>query len=82
MSTQTSKYNSILVFANMEINPSLKTQITTIHLFPGYSRQQVNYIYNQICVDMKFDEFYDLYVHIPQRHKLIIDLVDTTVTID
>ena len=29
------------------INPSLKTQITSIHLFPGYSRQQVNYIYNQ-----------------------------------
>ena len=64
------------------INPSLKTQITSIHLFPGYSRQQVNYIYNQICVDMKFDEFYDLYVRIPQRHKLIIDLVDMTVVID
>ena len=58
------------------INPSLKTQITSIHLFPGYSKQQVNYIYNQICVDMKFDEFYDLCVHILQRHKLIIDLVD------
>ena len=27
-----------------------QTQITSIHLFPGYSRQQVNYIYNQICV--------------------------------
>ena len=64
------------------INPSLKTQITSIHLFPGYSRQQVNYIYNQICVDMKFEEFYDLYVSIPQRHKLIIDLVDTTIRID
>ena len=33
-------------------------------------------------VDMKFDEFYDLYVHIPQRHKLIIDLVDMTVKIE
>lgn len=64
------------------INPSLKTQITSIHLFPGYSRQQVNYIYNQICVDMKFEEFYDLYVKIPQRHKLIIDLVDMSVLID
>jgi len=64
------------------INPSLKTQITSIHLFPGYSRQQVNYIYNQICVDMKFEEFYDLYISIPQRHKLIIDLVDTTIRID
>ena len=64
------------------INPSLKTQITSIHLFPGYSRQQLNYIYNQICIDMKFEDFYELYVTIPQKHKLIIDLIDTSVRID
>ena len=64
------------------INPSLKTQITSIHLFPGYSRQQINYIYNQICVDMKFEEFYELYTRIPQKHKLIIDLVDISVQVD
>ena len=63
-------------------NPSLKTQITSIHLFPVYSRQQINYIYNQICVDMKFEEFYELYVKIPQQHKLIIDIVDTSILID
>ena len=60
----------------------MKTQITSIHLFPGYSRQQVNYIYNQICVDMKFEEFYDLYLRILQKHKLIIDLVDMNIVID
>ena len=64
------------------VNPCLKTQITSIQLFPGYSRQQVNYIYNQICVDMKFDDFYELYVKVPQKHKLIIDLVDMTVKVD
>ena len=64
------------------VNPCLKTQITSIQLFPGYSRQQVNYIYNQICVDMKFDDFYKLYVKVPQKHKLIIDLVDMTVRVD
>ena len=64
------------------INPSLTTQITSIQLFPGYSMQQVNYIYNQICVDMKFDDFYDLYVKIPQNHKIIIDLVETTLKVD
>ena len=64
------------------INPSLITQITNIQLFPGYSRQQVNYIYNQICVDMKFDDFYDLYVKIHQKHKMIIDLVETTIKVD
>ena len=64
------------------INPSLITQITSIQLFPGYSRQQVNYIYNQICVDMKFDDFYDLYIKILQKHKIIIDLVETTLKVD
>ena len=64
------------------INPSLITQITSIQLFPGYSRQQVNYIYNQICVDMKFDDFYDLYIKIHQKHKIIIDLVETTLKVD
>ena len=64
------------------INPSLKTQITSIQLFPGYSRQQVNYIYNQICVDMKFDDFYNLYAKIAQKHKMIIDLIETTIRID
>ena len=64
------------------INPSLKTQITSIQLFPGYSRQQVNYIYNQICVDMKFDDFYDLYVKIRDKHKMIIDLTETSIIID
>ena len=64
------------------INPSLITQITSIQLFPGYSRKQVNYIYNQICVDMKFDDFYDLYVKIHQKHKIIIDLVETTIKVD
>ena len=49
------------------ISPCLKTQITNIQLVPGYSRQQVNYIYNQICVDMKFDDFYELYVKVPQK---------------
>lgn len=64
------------------INASLKSQITSIQLFPGYSRQQVNYIYNQICVDMKFDDFYELYTKIKQQHKLIIDLVDMRLSID
>ena len=64
------------------VNPSLKTQITSIQLFPGYSRQQLNYIYNQTCVDMKFDDFYELYVKIRNRYKLIIDLVDMDLKVD
>ena len=64
------------------INPSLKSQITSIHLFGGYSRQQVNYIYNQICVDMPFEEFYQVYIHLKPQTKLIIDLVDVTLRVE
>ena len=31
---------------------------------------------------MKFDDFYDLYVKIPQKHKIIIDLVESTLKVD
>ena len=64
------------------INPSLKYQITSIHLFGGYSRQQVKYIYNQICVDMPFEEFYQVYIHLKPQTKLIIDLVDVSLRVD
>ena len=31
---------------------------------------------------MKFDDFYDLYVKIPKKYKMIIDLVETTLKVD
>ena len=58
------------------INPSLKSQITSIYLFGGYSRQQLNYIYQQICLDMKFDEFYNIYTKLGKNKSLIIDMIN------
>ncbi len=60
------------------INPSLKSQITSIYLFGGYSRQQLNYIYQQICLDMKFEEFYDIYTKLGKNKCLIIDMISGT----
>lgn len=57
------------------INPSLKSQITSIYLFGGYSRQQLNYIYQQICLDMKFDEFYEKYTKLGKNKCLIVDML-------
>ena len=64
------------------INPSLKSQITSIYLFGGYSRQQLNYIYQQICVDMKFEEFYNVYSHLGKNNKLIIDMIDSDLRVE
>ena len=57
------------------INPSLKSQITSIYLFGGYSRQQLNYIYQQICLDMKFEEFYKAYTSLSKNKPMIIDMI-------
>ena len=64
------------------INTSIKSQISTIHLFRGFSRQQVNYIYQQISLDMEFNDLWKLYLSIPKNKKIIIDLIEGTVKID
>jgi hypothetical protein len=63
------------------INTSIKSQISSIHLFRGFSRQQVNYIYQQISLDMEFNDLWRLYLAIPKNKKLIIDLIDGTINV-
>ena len=64
------------------INPSLKSQITSINIFKGYSRQQLNFIYQQIAVDVDFNEFMRMYNKLNTRQKLIIDCVEGEIRID
>ena len=64
------------------INPSLKSQITNISIFKGYSRQQLNFIYQQIAVDVDFNEFMRMYNKLNTRQKLIIDCVEGEIRID
>ena len=64
------------------INTSIKSQISTIHLFRGFSRQQVNYIYQQISLDMDFYDLWRMYLSIPKNKKIIIDLIEGTVKME
>lgn len=64
------------------VPPVIKSQLSSIQLFPGYSRQQLNYIYQQICVDMKFEDFYNLYSHLGKNNKLIIDMIDSDLRVE
>ena len=63
------------------INPTLKSQLSSIYLFGGYSRQQLNYIYQQINLDMKFEEFYNLYTKLRTNDKIFIDMIDNKIII-
>ena len=64
------------------INPSLKSQITSINIFKGYSRKQLNFIYQQIAVDVDFNEFMRMYNKLNTRQKLIIDCVEGQIKIN
>ena len=64
------------------INPSFKSQITSISIFKGYSRQQLNHIFQQIAVDVDFNEFMKIYNKLDYRNKLIIDCVEGEIRID
>ena len=64
------------------INPSFKSQITSINIFKGYSRQQLNYIYRQIAVDVDFNEFMKIYHTLGYKNKLIIDCDEGEIKID
>ena len=64
------------------INTSIKSQITSIHLFRGFSRQQLRYIYQQITLDIDFEDLMRLYLSLPKNKKMIIDLIDMSFIID
>ena len=63
------------------IAPVIKSQLSSIQLFPGYSRQQLNHIYQQICVDMDFEDFYKAYSHMNKNNKMIIDMINSDLLI-
>jgi hypothetical protein len=64
------------------INPAFKSQITSINIFKGYSRQQLNHIFQQISVNVDFNEFMRIYNKVDYRNKLIIDCVEGEIRID
>ncbi len=64
------------------VPPVIKSQLSSVQLFLGYSRQQLNYIYQQINLDMKFEEFYEFYIRLGKNNKLIIDMIDSDLRIE
>ena len=55
------------------LNTNLKSNLSTIYIFSGYSRQQLNYILYQINVNASMKEIYDKYKQLGEHGKIIID---------
>jgi hypothetical protein len=55
------------------INASIKPNINLLFIFGTFSKQQINYILQQIPLETHFEEFYEKYRHLTLRDKVIIN---------
>lgn len=53
------------IWANLHmwrsINTLLKSQVTTLFVYPGFSKEQMQQVYRQSCIDKDFNVFYGIY---------------------
>lgn len=79
------RHLNITVFCCIQIwtslSAQLKSQLSSVYLFKGFSRERVAYIYRQVSVDMNFNDFYNMYLKLGKYKKMIIDNVDSSVRI-
>ena len=62
------------------IDPKIKNLLTSVMLFKGYSRERVQKIFQQLPLDMKFDDFYtNYYMKLKDYQKLVIDFPTNTI---
>lgn len=52
------------------ISTMIKTQITTLFIFKGFSREQLSHMYKQSCVDAEFKTVMCMYSLLNDREKL------------
>ena len=59
------------VWANIHVwrsmNTMLKSQISTLFVFPGFSREQMQQMYRQSCVPIEFKSFFAIYCSCEQQ---------------
>ena len=55
------------------LSTNLKSNLSTIYIFSGYSKQQLSYILYQINVDASLYTLYEQYRRLTEHGKLVID---------
>lgn len=58
------------------ISTMIKTQITTLFIFKGYSKEQLQQMYRQSCVDAEFKALLYMYMTLGERQLLKISNTD------
>ena len=60
---------------------SIKSQVTTIYMFGGFSREQLHYILRQITLQNPFSQVYEEYKKLQYQDYMYIDIVESHYTI-
>ena len=55
------------------LTPNIKANLSTIYIFGGYSRQQMQYMLTQMNIPISFKELYPIYAQMGAYGKLSID---------
>jgi hypothetical protein len=55
------------------INASIKPNVNLLFILGTFSKQQINYILQQVPLESPFEEFYEMYRHLSLRDKVIIN---------
>lgn len=63
----------ILIHYWKALTPNIKANLSTIYIFGGYSRQQLQYMLYQMNIPVSFKELMPHYMRMPQYGKLMID---------
>ena len=73
------------VFACIQIwgslDPKIKSQLSSVYLYHGFSRERLQYIYRQLPIDMNFDQFLQIYQQLPKYKKMVIDTLDCSIRV-
>ena len=67
----------IQIWGSLDVQ--LKSQLSGVYLYKGFSRERLQYIYRQLPIDMSFEQFYSMYMNLPKYKKLVIDCKDSSV---
>ncbi len=76
------RHLNITVFCCIQIwgslDPKLKSQLSGVYLFKGFSRERLQYVFRQLPLDEPFEHFYSRYMNLPKYKKIIVDFPSTT----
>ena len=69
----------IQIWGSMDVQ--LKSQLSGVYLYKGFSRERLQYIYRQLPIDMSFEQFYDIYQKLGKYKKIVIDCKDSSIKV-